>query len=138
MLLSSGDPEPVLLMEPKLRAWITGVSGLFIGFLAGLLGIGGGFLFVPILIALGYPTKQAAATSSFVVIFSSFSGFAGHLSEGHFDLPLLFGAGLAVVVASQLGAHLMKRKMKAKWLKQMFGVLLIGVAVKLVLGIHPF
>ncbi len=51
MLLSSGNPEPTRLMDPKKRAWITGVSGLFIGFLAGLLGIGGGFLFVPILIA---------------------------------------------------------------------------------------
>ncbi len=135
MLLSSGKPEPTALMDPKKRAWITGVSGLFIGFLAGLLGIGGGFLFVPILIAMGYPTKQAAATSSFVVIFSSFSGFAGHLSEGHFDLPLLIGAGIAVVIASQLGAHLMKNKMKAKWLKQMFGVVLVGVAIKLALGI---
>ncbi|HHI81001.1 MAG TPA: sulfite exporter TauE/SafE family protein [Planctomycetes bacterium] len=135
MLLSSGNPEPASLLAPHKRAWITGSAGLVIGFLAGLLGIGGGFLFVPILIHLGYPAKQAAATSSFVVIFSSFSGFAGHLSEGHFDLPLLIGAGVAVLIASQLGAHLMKHKMKAKWLKQMFGLLLVGVAIKLALGI---
>jgi uncharacterized membrane protein YfcA len=135
ILLGSGSPEPNILMDSKKRAWITGVSGFFIGFLAGLLGIGGGFLFVPILMALGYPTKQAAATSSFVVVFSSFSGFAGHLSEGKWDLPLLLGAGLAVMIASQLGAHLMVHKMKAKGLKQMLGILLVGVALKLAWGI---
>ncbi len=131
MILSSGKAEPKALMPFKQRAIITATAGLGIGFLAGLLGIGGGFLFVPILIAIGYPTKQAAATSAFVVIFSSFSGFAGHIAEGHFNLSLLIYASLAVIVASQIGARVMKEKMKAKWIKQIFGVLLVVVAVKL-------
>ncbi|MGD8587417.1 MAG: sulfite exporter TauE/SafE family protein [Chromatiales bacterium] len=131
MILSSGKAEPKTLMPFKKRAVVTSTTGLGIGFLAGLLGIGGGFLFVPILIAVGYPTKQAAATSAFVVIFSSFSGFAGHAAQGHFNFPLLIYASIAVIVASQIGARLMKEKMKAKWIKQIFGVLLIAVAVKL-------
>jgi uncharacterized membrane protein YfcA len=131
MILSSGKTEPKELMSFKLRAIITASAGLFIGFLAGLLGIGGGFLFVPILIAIGYPTKQAAATSAFVVVFSSFSGFAGHVAEGHFDLPLLIYGSIAVIIASQIGARVMKNKMKAKWIKQIFGGLLIAVAMKL-------
>ena len=131
MILSSNKAEPTEMMPFKKRAIITASAGLFIGFLAGLLGIGGGFLFVPILIAIGYPTKQAAATSAFVVVFSSFSGFAGHVAEGHFNLPLLIYSSIAVVIASQIGARVMKEKMKAKWIKQIFGVLLITVAVKL-------
>ena len=131
MILSSGKAEPKALMPFKQRAIITATAGLGIGFLAGLLGIGGGFLFVPILIAIGYPTKQAAATSAFIVVFSSFSGFAGHVAEGHFNLPLLIYASIAVIVASQIGARVMKEKMKAKWIKQIFGVLLVAVAVKL-------
>ena len=131
MVLSSGKAEPKTLMPFKQRAIITACAGLLIGFLAGLLGIGGGFLFVPILIAIGYPTKQAAATSAFVVVFSSFSGFAGHVAEGHFNLPLLIYSTIAVVIASQIGARVMKEKMKAKWIKQIFGGLLISVAVKL-------
>jgi hypothetical protein len=131
MILSSGKAEPKELMPFKRRAVITAAAGLIIGFLAGLLGIGGGFLFVPILIAIGYPTKQAAATSAFIVVFSSFSGFAGHVAEGHFNLPLLIYTSIAVIVASQIGARVMKEKMKAKWLKQTFGVLLVVIAVKL-------
>jgi uncharacterized protein len=131
MILSSNNAEATELMPFKKRALITASAGLFIGFLAGLLGIGGGFLFVPLLIAIGYPTKQAAATSSFVVVFSSFSGFAGHVAEGHFNLPLLIYSSVAVIIASQIGARVMKEKMKAKWIKQIFGLLLIAVAVKL-------
>lgn len=131
MIVSSGKPEPKELMPFNRRVVITTSAGLGIGFLAGLLGIGGGFLFDPILIAMGYPTKQAAATSTFVVVFSSFSGFAGHVAEGHFNIPLLIYSSIAVIVASQIGARVMKDKMKAKWIKQIFGVLLVAVAVKL-------
>jgi len=131
MILSSGNPEPKELMPFKRRVAITSIAALGIGFLAGLLGTGGGFLFVPILIAIGYPTKKAAATSAFVVVFSSFSGFAGHVAEGHFNIPLLVYSSIAVIVASQIGARVMKDKMKAKWIKQIFGVLLVAVAVKL-------
>lgn len=113
------------------RAVLTGLAGLGVGAIAGLLGIGGGFLFVPLLIAVGYPTKQAAATTAFAVVFSSFSGFAGHVAVGHVHWPLLLGAGVAVVVASQLGAWLMHRRLKARWIKQGFGLLLLAIALKL-------
>lgn len=138
MLMTSGRAEPRELAPFRRRALTTGVAGLFIGFLAGLLGIGGGFLFVPILMALGYPTKQAAATSAFIVVFSSFSGFAGHAAEGHYDWPLLLGSAAAVIVASQAGAKLMRERMKARWIKQFFGVVLIGVAIKLAWPMLPW
>ncbi|MFC1811410.1 sulfite exporter TauE/SafE family protein [Thermodesulfobacteriota bacterium] len=131
MLLSSTSPDKETMMPFHQRAILMAVGGFFIGMVAGLLGIGGGFLFVPLMLAMGYPTKQAAATSAFVVIFSSFSGFAGHVAEGHFNWPLMVVTGIAVVVGAQVGAYVMKEKMKAKWIKQMFAVVLLAVAVKL-------
>jgi len=132
MLISSGQPEKTEMMPIQKRMVVMGIAGLFIGFIAGLLGVGGGFLFVPMMIAMGYETKKAAATSSFVVIFSSFSGFAGHIAEGHFNWPLMVATSIAVIIGSQIGAKVMKEKMKAKWIKQMFAVVLLGVAVKLI------
>ena len=131
MLLTSRQPESGVLMARTKRLTLTGVAGLFIGFFAGLLGIGGGFLIVPMLIAIGYPTKRAAATSAFAVIFSSFSGFAAHVSQGRFDWPLMAVTLIAVVVGSQVGARTMKEKLSSAWIKGGFGVLLLGVAVKL-------
>jgi uncharacterized membrane protein YfcA len=131
MLFTASRPEPLEMLAFRKRAILTGTVSFFIGFIAGLLGIGGGFLFVPMMIAVGYPSKRAAATSAFIVIFSSFSGFAGHAAEGRFDLTLLVLTLVAVVVASQIGAKVMREKMKAKWIKQIFGLILIFVALKL-------
>ena len=133
MLLTASHPDKGVMMEARSRYLIMGSGGFIIGLIAGLLGIGGGFLFVPMMLAMGYPTKRAAATSSFVVIFSSFSGFAGHLAEGHFNWPLMFCTTIGVIVGSQVGAKVMKEKMKAKWIKQMFAVVLLGVGLKLLL-----
>ena len=133
MLLTANRPDKEAMMEALSRYLIMGSGGFLIGLIAGLLGIGGGFLFVPMMLAMGYPTKRAAATSSFVVIFSSFSGFAGHLAEGHFNWPLMFCTTIGVIVGSQVGAKVMKEKMKAKWIKQMFAVVLLGVGLKLLL-----
>lgn len=131
MLLVSGRPDKEHMMPLKLRiAWMS-IGGFFIGFIAGLLGVGGGFLFVPMMMAMGYKTKEAAATSSFVVIFSSFSGFAGHLAEGHYEWPLMIATTVAVIIGSQMGAKVMTEKMKSKWIKQMFAIVLLGVAAKL-------
>jgi len=130
MLLSASNKEPTSLLAFKKRAILTGIAGLFIGFTSGLLGIGGGFLFVPMMMAVGYPTKQAAATSAFIVLFSSFSGFLGHVAEGHFNWQVLIFCTIAVIIGAQLGAKVMKEKMKARWIKQMFGILLIAVAIK--------
>ncbi len=135
MLLASAQAEPTRLMSFLKRILITGIASFFIGFIAGLLGIGGGFLFVPMMIAVGYPTKIAAATCSFVVVFSSFSGFMAHVAEGHFDSKLLFFTTIAVIIGSQIGARVMKGKMKPKWIKRLFGLLLIGVAIKLALKV---
>ena len=131
MLLVSGKPDKETMMEIRCRIALMSAGGFFIGFIAGLLGVGGGFLFVPMMIAMGYKTKEAAATSAFVVVFSSFSGFAGHLAEGHYEWPLMIATTVAVIIGSQIGAKVMNEKMKAKWIKQMFAVVLLGVAVKL-------
>ena len=136
MLLSAGQPEKDHMMPTGKRMTLMGIAGLFIGFIAGLLGVGGGFLFVPLMIAMGYKTKNAAATSSFVVVFSSFSGFAGHVAEGHFNWPLMITTAIAVLIGGQIGARVMKDKMKAKWIKQMFAVVLLGVAAKLLLKLY--
>ena len=55
-------------------SWLILVGGgVFSGILAGILGIGGGFIIVSLLIALGYPFTQAIATSSLVIIMNSWN-----------------------------------------------------------------
>ncbi len=136
MLLVSdaAEPEAVRGTARQRAVWGAGL-GLGIGFIAGLLGIGGGFLIVPLLMLMGYPTKIAAATSAFTVVFSSATGFLGHLAVGHFDWRLMAFMAVAVIVGSQFGARVMHTRMRPRQLKQMFGVVLLFVAGKLIWGL---
>ncbi|HEB64487.1 MAG TPA: sulfite exporter TauE/SafE family protein [Chloroflexi bacterium] len=136
MMLTSGQVEPESVRGTAMQRAALGTAvGLGVGALAGMLGIGGGFLFVPLLIFLGYPTKTAAATTALAVVFSSFTGLAGHLAVGHFDWPLMLAASVAVVIGSQAGARVMTARMKSRQLKQMFGIVLLFVAAKLITGL---
>ncbi len=50
------------------------ISGLFSGILAGFLGIGGGIVLVPLLVAFGYFPIQAVATSALAIAITAISG----------------------------------------------------------------
>ena len=134
-LMTSGRNEPAGKMPARRRMLVGSVVGGFAGFIGGLLGLGGGFIIGPMLMEMGYSTKQAAATTSFIVTFSSFSGFLGHMAEGHIDPLLATLTILAVIAGSQLGAWYMANKAKPGWVKKLYGIVLLAVAAKLIHGI---
>lgn len=135
MLMTSGQPEPRELMPLKKRLIVGALVGTFAGFMAGLLGIGGGFIMSPLLMWMGYETKKAVATSAFAVTFSSFSGFAGHAAQGHFSWGLTIILAVAVLVGAFAGSRFMVKKAKSRRVKQAFAVVLLGIAAKLLLTV---
>lgn len=134
-LAQSAKREPRQKAGRGRRAIVGCLVGGGAGFLAGLLGVGGGFIVAPMLMGLGYPTKQAAGTTAFIVTFSSFSGFLGHVSHGHIDMLLAGLAVAAAVAGSQLGAWFMASKARPEWVKGFYGILLLAVAIKLFFGV---
>jgi len=134
-LMQSGKGEPKQMAGKGKRAIVGSLVGGAAGFIAGLLGVGGGFIVAPMLMELGYPTKQAAATTAFIVTFSSFSGFLGHMAEGRIDPWLVIFSIAAVVAGSQFGAWFMTKRAKPGWVKRFYGVLLLAVAAKLLHGL---
>lgn len=109
------------------------VIGMVIGFVAGLLGIGGGVFIVPLLIyVLGVPTKTAAATSIFIVVFSSFSGFIAHVSIAVPDWRFILMAALFSFTGGQLGSRIMAEKLKSLTIRRIFGVVLLVFVLKLI------
>lgn len=110
-----------------------GGIGVLIGVMAGMLGIGGGVFIVPLLIyLLRVPTKTAAATSIFVVVFSSFSGFIAHISLADTDWPFILAAAVFSFLGGQLGSRVMAEKLKAPSVRRIFGLVLLGFTFKLV------
>ncbi len=99
--------------------------GLTSGSLAGLFGVGGGFLKTPIMIkAFKIPPKTAAATALFMIIITSITGSISYAIQGHIHLeyawPIMLGfAGGAIF------GHKLTLKTKDKTLEIMIGVALI-------------
>lgn len=135
MLFISQRPEPDKILPLKKRAIIGALVGAFAGFTAGLLGVGGGFIMAPLLMWMGYETKKAAATSAFAVTFSSFSGYAGHAITGHFNWIIVIVLIAAVLIGSFLGSNTMIHKAKPKWVKTLYAVVLLAIAIKLFIGV---
>ncbi|MGB4291612.1 MAG: sulfite exporter TauE/SafE family protein [Bacteroidales bacterium] len=106
--------------------------GSLAGYLGGLLGVGGGNFIVPVLVWLGYNPKKASATTAFVVIFSSFSGFLGHASLGNINLQLLILCAAGSIAGAILGAYLMRKKLSSKQVKTAIGIILYFIAVKMI------
>jgi uncharacterized membrane protein YfcA len=109
-----------------------GAIGLATGLVGGLLGIGGGVFIVPLLIyVLKMPTKAAAATSIFIVMFPSFSGFIAHISLAPPDWKFIALAAVFSFAGGQLGSHLMSEKLKGRAVRRIFGVVLLLFCLKL-------
>jgi uncharacterized membrane protein YfcA len=90
--------------------WGALLSGAGIGFLSGVLGIGGGIFLSPLIILMGWGnSKQAAASAGAFIAINSVSGLIGRISGGTFafgaeQIPLL-AVGLAgALIGSSLGA----------------------------------
>ena len=114
MIWSSKKAEPEKMMSFVKRSIIGFFVGAFAGFVGGMLGLGGGFIIAPILMMMGYKTKEAAATTAFVVTFSSFSGYLGHMAQGEMNWVLTAVVVVAVIIGSQLGGMYMTKKAKSK------------------------
>ncbi len=119
-------------MPPSMKI-IGGVGiGAAIGLVGGMLGIGGGVFIVPLLIyLLKTPTKIAAASSTFIVCFSSLSGFLGYASLAKIDWLFILPAAVASFAGGQAGARIMTSRLKGKTIRIMFSIILFALCAKL-------
>lgn len=107
------------------------VSGFIVGFIGGLLGIGGGSLVMPLLLYFGYAVKKSAATSGIIVLFTSLAGLVAHLSLWQPDMQLVIYITIAAILGAQVGSYLMQTKMKPETLRKMVGLVLWVMALRL-------
>ena len=126
-------------MSQLTRAQInrTIVIGLLAGVLAGLFGVGGGFLMVPLYIAwLHIDQKKAHATSLGAVFPIAIAGAIGYATTDHVDWQsgayLLFGSFFGAMYGAKLLHTISLRK-----LQLVFGLLLIMSAARLLWSAQP-
>jgi uncharacterized membrane protein YfcA len=124
--------------------WLINLVGLSIGLLSAMLGIGGGLLFVPVLVLFFRVSfLQAIGTSSAVTCLISFFGALVFLvpsishqvypkAFGYLYLPSFFPMMLGSVLAAPLGVRL-SRVLSRSLLKRIFALIIITVGVFMIL-----
>jgi len=84
--------------------------GLCVGFVSGLFGIGGGSLFVPLMVLLfSFPPHVATATSMFVICLSSITGSIAHIAAGEIDWFSALFLAPGAWIGGRLGAAIASR-----------------------------
>jgi hypothetical protein len=110
------------------------VLGIFVGVLAAVMGVGGGFLMVPVMIyLLRMPMHVVVGTSLFQILFTCIEvtflqAYSNHTVDFTLALLLLVGSVFGAQIGTVLG-----RKLKGDQLKIMLAVIVLAVTVKIVL-----
>lgn len=115
--------------------WAALVSGLVIGFLSGLTGVGGGIFLSPLLLYMGWSeTRATSAVAAPFILVNSISGLLGHLSSVARLPPNLPIWAVAVVLGGWIGASYGARRAPTPVLRRLLSAVLIVAGLKLVLG----
>jgi uncharacterized protein len=107
--------------------------GACIGFLSGLIGIGGGIILSPILLLLRWTDqKQTAAISALFIFVNSLSGLAGQITKGITFSADMYTYVAVAFVGGLCGAYLGALKFKQAILKNVLALVLLVAAYKLI------
>jgi uncharacterized membrane protein YfcA len=130
--------EPLLIVELALL-------GLGTGFLAGLLGIGGGMVMVPFITAImsargvgpDLAVKMAIATSMATIIFTSISSVRAHQKRGAVRWDLVKGLAPGIVIGSAVASLGVFALLKGSWLALFFAGFVSFSATQMFLDKKP-
>ncbi|EDY85503.1 membrane protein [gamma proteobacterium HTCC5015] len=120
------------------------LTGVFSGTVAGLLGVGGGLIIVPIIVAIlhaqglavDYAIKIAVATSLAIIIPTSLSSARAHHRSGALRWPLFWQLLPGIIAGTVLGGFIVDA-MPELWLRLFFSVGCWAVGLKMLLGAQP-
>ena len=132
------DLQPQLIIE-------LAVLGICTGFLAGLLGIGGGMIMVPFLtfmlshrgVDADLSVKMAIATSMATIIFTSISSVRAHHKRGAVRWDLVKGLAPGIVLGSMIGSLGVFALLKGAYLAIFFGLFVGFSATQMFLDKKP-
>jgi len=105
--------------------------GISIGFLLGMVGQGGAFILIPILLyVLKIPLRVALGSTLAIGLFSSSAGLVGKIATGQVPFTMAAALLIGAIPSARLGG-VVGRKTKTQYLKWILALIIIGTAVKI-------
>lgn len=118
----------------KIPLYISVSIGSVLGFISGVVGIGGGIFLSPILFLLqaGKP-RDIATTASIFILINSVSGFIAQLQKDHLSIEIVdyWFLILSVVIGGQIGNYLNLKILPSKGLAVLTAILVLFVALRM-------
>jgi len=125
---------------PGRNSWVLGLTmGGGIGFLSGIIGIGGGIFLAPVLYLIGWgQARNIAAMASGFILVNSIAGLGGQLMKhGPYspagDWLAAWPLFLAVIAGGQVGSRLASKTLPETWIQRLTAALILYVAVRLII-----
>jgi uncharacterized membrane protein YfcA len=134
---ASPEPERLFRSNYRIRHWPVGLSGAgFAGMISGLLGVGGGFINVPIMYAvMDVPLGVATATSNFMVGITAAASVFVYYGRGDIHPLVVVPTALGVFVGAMVGVYVLPR-LRASWVRHaLVGLLFMMGVYMLVKGL---
>jgi len=122
------DPDPATV---PFNSPLTVATGLGIGILTGIVGQGGAFLFIPVMLyVLGIPTRITIGTALAIGIVSSSAVLLGRLGSSQIPYMMSLVLVAGVLIGAQVGGYFSQRTPKGI-LRKVLSVLIMATAVKI-------
>ncbi|MBO2536329.1 sulfite exporter TauE/SafE family protein [Rummeliibacillus suwonensis] len=135
MFIPKKQIDDMPFTEVTFNVPLAAILAFMVGIGAGIVGAGGGFLLIPImLLILRIPTRMTIASSLAITFISSIAGSFGKIVTGQIDyLPAVFVI-VAGLIAAPIGARVSK-KINTKMLQRLLAILILLTAIKVWLDI---
>jgi uncharacterized membrane protein YfcA len=131
--------RPVQAGPPRTAGAVYGIGipiGLALGFLAGLIGIGGGIFLSPVILLLGWAdAKQTAAVSAAFIVLNSLSGLLAHSMRESLNAGLLIPLAAVVLIGGVAGSWWGAFRVSPVTLQRVLGAVLVTASLKLFIGL---
>lgn len=113
------------------------VVGSGIGFVSGMVGIGGGIFLAPVLLLINWAdSRRVAATASLFILVNSLAGLVGQIMKSGFQessaaLVAYWPLFVGVLIGGQIGSILVSQKLPETWIRRLTAFLILYVSMRI-------
>jgi len=124
-LLSQTRPAAKAALSFRQVLWLSAPISAF----SGLLGVGPGFLLVPLMVYAGFAPRWAAAISAAAVVPSSFLSLIPHIDHASVDVAAALPIAASAAAGALLGGHLSSTRVPEIQLRRLFMVVIVALSI---------